>query len=56
MNYYTKQIMSILDCNQAFARLIQDEMEYSGFDFSEATETEFQQEVQYAVDVVSSVA
>ena len=41
MNYYTKQIMSILDCNQAFAKLVQDQMECSGFDFSEATNLQF---------------
>jgi hypothetical protein len=56
MNYYTKQIMSILDCNQAFARLVQDHMECSAFDFSEATETEFKQEVQYAMFEVSTAA
>ena len=56
MNYYTKQIMSILDCNQAFAKLVQDQMECSGFDFSEATKTEFKLEVRFAMEDVSTAA
>lgn len=45
--------MSILDCNEAFAKLVQYNMECSAFDFSEATEAEFKLEVQFAMEEVS---
>jgi hypothetical protein len=49
MRLVIKQIMKTLDCSDDFAQKVEYQMECAGFDFSEATDVEFKQEVNYAV-------
>ena len=47
MNIYTREIAKILEISLDDALRIQDEMECNGFDFSEATQTQFIREIKY---------
>ena len=49
MRLNIKKIIEILNCDEDFANKVEYEMECSDFDFSEATNAEFKQEVNYAV-------
>ena len=49
MRLVIKQIMETLDCSDDFAKKVEYQMECAGFDFSESTDAEFKQEVNYAV-------
>lgn len=54
MNYWTREIAKILNISLETALRVQDEMECSGFDFSEATDGQFKREAKFAYSVISN--
>lgn len=55
MNGTTKEIAKLLKVTIEFALLVQREMENSGFDFSEATQRQFNSEARLSLEVVNAL-
>lgn len=53
MNIYTREIAKILEISFNDALRIQNEMECNGFDFSEATTSQFMREIKYQCKALS---
>jgi len=54
MNLYTRQIAELLSISLEDARRVQDEMECNDFDFSEATDRQFDREAKMCFAVISA--
>lgn len=54
MNFYTKEIANLLNISLEMALKVQDEMECNGFDFSEATDRQFNREAKMCFAVINA--